>query len=1071
MKRHFLFIFLVYLISQNIFSQWIQTGGPNGGYTNEIVKSGSFLVLNAGNGGIYRSIDNGSSWTLSNAGLPCNLSVQGLVEHNGVLYVSISRSGIYMSTNNGGSWVPVNSGIENLTFYSLYAEGSNIYAGYSEGGAYYSSDNGISWISISNTVSDMSFNEFLTFNSKLYAGGRSSSLSASRSLFQTSDNGANWTPVIVPGIGANGVQSMVVKGGLFFVANDDTVFVSNDGVSWNSTSVDTNASIVSMGAVGNTVYLTTSGGRYYFSQDDGLTWTLVQNPQVNGFVNNVLFLNNKIIMTTAQGVYESFDMGTSWVFNNKGISALQIEALGNNSSFIFSGTENQGVFRTADEGQNWEPINNGLDGMNAYTVTDIISIGNDLFIATGGGVYKSNNNGSNWVQKFYPGINKSAQVLDYDNNVLATCVNGSGVYLSKDLGETWILASINGLNIDTSYDNITIKGNIIIVNTGNSETFISKDLGNSWAAISITSSFHLTNEIVYVNDKLYAATTRGLFISENLGGSWILLHSTTKEVYDVAIDEDQIYIATSTGVYVTTESDTEWYPLCEGLGLQYSNEIFIKDNVVYLGTFNSSVWKRFKVVGSLPPKEDEFTIGNEEVVLCPSGSTINLFDSIGISSTTEGAWSPNLSTGNGIFNPDIDSEGTYTFLYTNKVCGCDNYSKVVVSLDGLSAGNESSITLCLNSTPVNLFDALGENASPGGVWTPSLASGTGIFDTALDTEGVFTYTVLNVGCPDDSSEVQVFVNQELDSGLDGVLSICSNEPSIDLFSVLNGSPDSGGVWSPELKSGSGVLDPSVDESGVYLYTLSSGGCLEKSSKVTVNINKLPEAGESVALSICLNSQNVNLFERLNSSPDLGGIWSPELDSGTGVFNPLIDLEGIYTYTLENQCGIDTANVDVTLFDIFETPDYSIQIIESSNLNSIIVEVGSELQYEYSLDGLNFQSNGNFDNLIGGSYKVVGKEINDCGFFEEDVFLLSYPRFFSPNGDGNNDVWKVKGALLDQKYKVFIYDRYGKLLKQFGSEYKGWDGTFNGYPLPANDYWFRVAFESGQTKFGHFTLKR
>jgi gliding motility-associated-like protein len=56
----------------------------------------------------------------------------------------------------------------------------------------------------------------------------------------------------------------------------------------------------------------------------------------------------------------------------------------------------------------------------------------------------------------------------------------------------------------------------------------------------------------------------------------------------------------------------------------------------------------------------------------------------------------------------------------------------------------------------------------------------------------------------------------------------------------------------------------------------------------------------------------------------------------------------------------------------------------------------------------------------------------------------------------------------------LFDRHGKLLKKISPESEGWDGTYNGQPLPADDYWFTVTYiENGQEKIfkSHFAMKR
>ena len=55
--------------------------------------------------------------------------------------------------------------------------------------------------------------------------------------------------------------------------------------------------------------------------------------------------------------------------------------------------------------------------------------------------------------------------------------------------------------------------------------------------------------------------------------------------------------------------------------------------------------------------------------------------------------------------------------------------------------------------------------------------------------------------------------------------------------------------------------------------------------------------------------------------------------------------------------------------------------------------------------------------------------------------------------------------------ITIYDRYGTLVANISPKNSGWNGNFNGQPLPASDYWFKVNLEDGRIFKGHFTLKR
>ena len=94
---------------------------------------------------------------------------------------------------------------------------------------------------------------------------------------------------------------------------------------------------------------------------------------------------------------------------------------------------------------------------------------------------------------------------------------------------------------------------------------------------------------------------------------------------------------------------------------------------------------------------------------------------------------------------------------------------------------------------------------------------------------------------------------------------------------------------------------------------------------------------------------------------------------------------------------------------------------------------------------------------------------------QNVQIIDYPHYFTPNGDGIHDTWNVSGLQLDAATTtIYIYDRYGKLLKQISPASPGWDGSFNGKLMPSTDYWFTVDYlELGAKKQfrAHFSLKR
>jgi len=139
-------------------------------------------------------------------------------------------------------------------------------------------------------------------------------------------------------------------------------------------------------------------------------------------------------------------------------------------------------------------------------------------------------------------------------------------------------------------------------------------------------------------------------------------------------------------------------------------------------------------------------------------------------------------------------------------------------------------------------------------------------------------------------------------------------------------------------------------------------------------------------------------------------------------------------------------------------------------NEITVNTTGDGIFTYSIDGINFQSSNVFSELNSGAYTVYVKDKNGCGIVMEEVYLLMYPKYFTPNGDGFNDTWSVQFSETEPGLNVNIFDRYGKLVKTLDNN-DSWSGTFNGHALPGDDYWFVVTRASGKNYKGHFSLKR
>ena len=184
----------------------------------------------------------------------------------------------------------------------------------------------------------------------------------------------------------------------------------------------------------------------------------------------------------------------------------------------------------------------------------------------------------------------------------------------------------------------------------------------------------------------------------------------------------------------------------------------------------------------------------------------------------------------------------------------------------------------------------------------------------------------------------------------------------------------------------------------------------------------------------------------------------------------VDQEGIYTVSVENQNGCNTIRT-ITVTASNAATIENIIVTDLSDNNSIEILVSGLGTYEYSLNDGAFQSSPIFSGLAPGIYHITIQDLKGCLSTEETVYILGAPKYFTPNGDSYNDFWNIQFLDPVLNLKISIFDRFGKLLKRFNPKDSGWDGTYNGNPLPATDYWYVIEFEIGRVVKGHFSLVR
>ncbi|MBN4084871.1 T9SS type B sorting domain-containing protein [Flavobacteriaceae bacterium AH-315-B10] len=261
---------------------------------------------------------------------------------------------------------------------------------------------------------------------------------------------------------------------------------------------------------------------------------------------------------------------------------------------------------------------------------------------------------------------------------------------------------------------------------------------------------------------------------------------------------------------------------------------------------------------------------------------------------------------------------------------------------------------------------------------------------------------------------------------------------------------------------------------IYVKITNNNQCYAL-SPITLNVLFTPLLLPNEELFYCLNffPQTITLTAGIiNDLPrNYTYLWS----TGETTSEIEVNQTGTYSVTVTYQNGCSSSREIIVLPSNIATIE-NIEVIDATINNTITVLVSGEGTYAFALDDINgpYQDSNVFENVpprIHTVYVIDTK--NNCGIVEEIVSVIGFPKFFTPNNDSYNDTWQIFGVSnqFQPNSTIFIYDRYGKLLKQLDPTSRGWDGTFNGLRLPSSDYWFHVRLQDGRIFKSHFTLKR
>lgn len=435
--------------------------------------------------------------------------------------------------------------------------------------------------------------------------------------------------------------------------------------------------------------------------------------------------------------------------------------------------------------------------------------------------------------------------------------------------------------------------------------------------------------------------------------------------------------------------------------------------------------------------------------------------------------------------------GVYNFRVED-VCG--NIVNRLLDITTLQQPEISSSNLCNNlngQLSVQPFSFLNyewwKEGNPGTILsTTNTLAFTPYTGANAGTYHVRIYSTTTNSCVDRVLTYTISPTSVPNAGLDGSRVICGNSNGINLFTILNGTYDTGGTWVEITSSGMLIGNnwlPAGLPTGTYIFKYIVNGFCNSTDDSTVTITLSPGVTVPVINADTSYCTGDDIEFSIQAIPNAIYQWSGPDNFSSSLQNPTIPNAtaanaGTYTVTATiGQCQSQAA------IEIINNPAPEYTYTKSCDSGAFKVEIiaaqGSSFDpatATYSWTGPNnFTSTANpliLTNQPPGNYTVIVTSNEGC-FMPQTINITStlcdFPNVITPGGDGFNDSLDLTNYDVEL---LQIFSRWGRLVFEQKNYTNGWYGqNMHGGYLPDSTYYYFVRLRNGQERHGWIFVGR
>lgn len=264
-------------------------------------------------------------------------------------------------------------------------------------------------------------------------------------------------------------------------------------------------------------------------------------------------------------------------------------------------------------------------------------------------------------------------------------------------------------------------------------------------------------------------------------------------------------------------------------------------------------------------------------------------------------------------------------------------------------------------------------------------------------------------------------------------------------------------------SGNVITNPSnyimtIGSTVIHVKVSTPDGCF-KVVRLSLTLNPKPEVNLPDHIDFC-KGKSVTL--------DAGnGFTSYLWNTGATTQTIVVSTPGNYSVKVTNNFGCETvASTQVTYSILAEI----VSVTVTNNSATVLLSAAGD--YEYSLDNITWQDSNVFTNLSIGEYIVYVRTKSGCIIGQKNFSIFNIPNMITPNGDGFNDKWRIKGLENYSGTEVSVYDRKGiPVFKDVVNKKPfEWDGKYNSTPVSTGNYWYIIKVSDGRIYNGWLLIK-